>query len=193
MGVLLEVLSRSGTLSHPCFSVHAGCWWKIGCRGKVNGHGAQVGVAALVMGDTVVFSHQQALDGGPMGCLQRLGKWQSLVLSLGRSYRSQPQPQARLQPHVLHKHLLCARPVPWATVPHSDISAWVRKIPEWTWGDAELCLGSLSWLAPKFTVFLILKALHTSKFPIKFALVRLKSTEERHKENKTNMSYEPPT
>ena len=26
MGVLLEVLSRSGTLSHPCFRVHAGCW-----------------------------------------------------------------------------------------------------------------------------------------------------------------------
>ena len=40
----------------------------------MNGHGAPVGAAALVMVDTVVFSHQQALDGGSMGCLQRLGK-----------------------------------------------------------------------------------------------------------------------
>ena len=70
-------------------------------------------------------------------------------LSLGsRSYRSQLQPQGRLQSRIFHKHLLCARPVPWAIIPHSDISAWVRRIPEWAWGDAELSLGSLSWLAP---------------------------------------------
>lgn len=158
--------------------------WKRGCGGKWMDTGARWGRLHLSWWTQWSFPTNRPWMVGPCDVCKGQENDKAWSLSLGsRSYRSQPQPQTRLQSRVLHKHLLCARPVPWATVPHSDLSAWVRRIPEWAWGEPELSFGGLSWLAPKFTVFLILKALHTSEFPIKSALVRLKSTEERHKEN----------
>lgn len=84
-------------------------------------------------------------------------------------------PQTRLQDHVLCKHLLCARPLPWATIPHFSFFVWVRRIPEWAWGSCWAFFEEPFLINPQAYSIPQHESSPHFKFSIKFAPVRLKS------------------
>lgn len=133
---LLEVLSRRGTWPDPCFlESRLAAGWRRGCRGGWMDAGTRwrgLHSSWWAMGD--LTSGLWWTPGWPAKAME-MTKPGPCPQATEEVPGHSSSPQTRLQDHVLCKHLLCARPLPWATIPHFSFFVWVRRIPEWGLGE----------------------------------------------------------